>query len=199
MAAKTRWKPGNLVVPAPAALISCRAPGKEPNLITLAWCGNINSDPPMLSISVRPSRHSYGMLVESGEFVVNLPSSGMAKAVDYCGVVSGRDVDKWRETGLTPLKMEETDCPGVEEAPINIACRTTQRIALGTHDMFLAEVLGVTVGSRLLDKAGRFRLEKAELLCFAHGEYYELGKKQGKFGWSVRKKKPVLSLRKRAT
>ncbi len=197
MPEKTRWKPGNLVVPAPAALISCLSEGKAANLITLAWCGNINSDPAMLSISVRPSRYSYDMLVESGEFVVNLPSSDMAWAVDYCGVVSGRDVDKWEETGLTPFAMDGVACPGVEEAPINIACRATQRISLGSHDMFLAEILGVSVSSHLLDKSGKFRLDKADILCFAHGDYYELGKKKGHFGWSVRKKKPVLSLRKR--
>lgn len=196
MAAKTVWKPGNLVLPAPAALISCRSGDAPANLITLAWCGNVNSIPPMLSISVRPERHSYTMIVDSGEFVVNLPSADIAKAVDYCGVASGREVDKWAETGLTPFAIDGVACPAVEEAPVNIACKTTQRISLGSHDMFLAEVVGVTVSSRLIDKNGRFGLEKSGLLCFAHGDYYELGKKRGRFGWSVRKKKPTLSLRK---
>lgn len=196
MAGKTRWKPGNLVVPAPAALVSCRAADGRPNLITVAWCGNINTNPAMLSISVQPSRFSHAILVETGEFVVNLPSEDLARAVDYCGVASGREVDKWRETGLTECAMEGVSCPGVAEAPINIACRVTQRIGLGSHDMFLAAVQEVTVDSRLMDKGGRFRLEKAGLLCYAHGDYYTLGRKQGHFGWSVRKKKPVLCLRK---
>lgn len=189
MAAKTKWKPGNLVVPAPAALVSCRGADGAANLITIGWAGNINSEPPMLSISVRPERHSHGMIVESGEFVVNLPGQDLAGAVDYCGVASGRDVDKWVEAGLTPFEMESVGCPGVAEAPINIACTIDQRIPLGSHDMFLATVREVVVSSRLIDRNGRFQLEKADLLCYAHGDYYALGKKGGHFGWSVRKKK----------
>lgn len=191
MAAKTVWKPGNIVVPAPAALVSCQGKDGKANLITIAWAGNINSEPPMLSISVRPERHSYGLIVESGEFVVNLPGQDIAKAVDLCGVVSGRNVDKWEEAGLTPCKMNAVACPGVAEAPINIACRVTQRIPLGSHDMFLATVEEVIVSSKLIDDSGRFQLEKADLLCFAHGDYYGLGKKGGHFGWAVRKKKRV--------
>lgn len=197
MVAKTVWKPGNLVVPAPAALVSCRSASGEANLVTVAWCGNVNTNPAMLSISVQPSRHSYGILVETGEFVVNLPSADMARAVDYCGVVSGRDMDKWAATGLTPLPMDGVACPAVEEAPINISCRVAQRIPLGSHDLFLAMVREVAVDSRLLDKSGRFCLDRAGLLCYAHGDYYSLGRKGGHFGWSVRKKKPVLRLHNR--
>ncbi len=189
MTEKTRWKPGNLVVPAPAALVSCQGADGKPNLITIAWCGNINSDPVMLSISVRPERYSHGMIVETGEFVVNLPGTDMAWAVDYCGVRSGRDVNKWAEAELTPVPVEGVACPGVGEAPINIACRVVQRIPLGSHDMFLATVEGVAVTSDLLDRSGKFRLDHADLLCYAHGDYYALGKQGGHFGWSVRKKR----------
>lgn len=183
------WKGGNLVVPAPAALVSCQLPGGRPNLITIAWCGNVNTNPPMLSISVQPIRHSHGIIAATGEFVVNLPSRDIARAVDYCGVVSGRDVDKFAAAGLTPLGVGGVDCPAVAECPINISCRVTQRIPLGSHDMFVAEVREIAVSSRLVDSRGAFHLERAELLCYAHGHYFTLGERKGHFGWSVRKKK----------
>lgn len=191
MAAKTSWKPGNLVVPAPAALVSCKDKNGKANLITVAWCGNINSDPPMLSISIRPERHSHHMIMETGVFVVNLPGSDLGKAVDYCGVVSGRDVDKWEEAGLTPFTMEKTECPAVAETPINIGCRLTRTIELGSHDMFLGIVEEIEVSSKFIDGKGKFQLDKAGLLCYAHGDYYNLGKKGGHFGWSIRKKKRI--------
>jgi flavin reductase (DIM6/NTAB) family NADH-FMN oxidoreductase RutF len=197
MGAKTVWKAGNMAAPAPAALVSCRSAGGVANLITIAWCGNINTNPAMLSISVQPCRHSHAMLVETGEFVVNLPSRAQAKVVDFCGVVSGRDTDKWAATGLTPIPINGVSCPAVLETPINIACAVAQRIPLGSHDLFLARVVSMSVNSDLVDASGRFRLERADLLCYAHGDYYVLGKRQGHFGWSVRKKKPVLHLRKR--
>jgi flavin reductase (DIM6/NTAB) family NADH-FMN oxidoreductase RutF len=186
--AKTTWKPGNLVVPAPAALISCMGKDGKPNLITLAWCGNVNSIPPMLSISVRPGRYSHHMLEETGEFVVNLPNRKMARAVDYCGVVSGRDVDKWKDCGLTKLAMEKVACPAVAEAPISIACKVAQTVRLGSHSMYIATVEEVVVDKRLLDAKGKFHLEKANLLCYAHGNYYTLAEQIGFFGWSVQKK-----------
>lgn len=186
---KTAWKPGNLVVPAPAALVSCQLPGGTPNLITVAWCGNVNSEPPMLSVSIRPERHSHGIVCATGEFVVNLPSVALARAVDYCGVVSGRDVDKFAAASLTPVAVAGVSCPAVAECPINIACRVAERIPLGSHDLFLARVAGVTVDSALIDVDGRFRLEDAKLLCFAHGHYFSLGEQLGYFGWSVRKRK----------
>ncbi len=188
MPGKTRWKPGNLVVPAPAALVSCRGADGSANLLTIAWCGNVNSDPPMLSISVRPSRHSHALIAESGEFVVNLPSKKFARAVDYCGVVSGRDVDKWAECSLTPLPMESVACPGVTEMPINIGCKVVRTLPLGSHDLFLAEVVEVAVDAKLLDAKGKFLLEKADLLAYAHGGYYTLGERKGFFGWSIQKK-----------
>lgn len=189
METKTHWKPGNMVTPAPAALVSCQGADGRANLVTVGWCGNINSDPAMLSISLRPERYSHGQIVETGEFVMNLPSTDMAWAVDYCGVVSGRDVDKWQETGLTPVAAQGVSCPAVEEAPLSIACRVVRRLELGSHDMFLATVEDVLVTSSLLDKGGKFRLDRAKLLCYAHGEYYSLGKRCGHFGWSVRKKR----------
>lgn len=197
MPAKIAWKPGNLVVPAPAALVSCQSAEGVPNLITIAWCGNINTNPAMLSISVQPTRHSHAMIVETGEFVVNLPSGAQAKAVDFCGVASGRDTDKWAATGLTPVAIDGVSCPAVSETPINIACKVDRQIPLGSHDLFLAKVVSVTVNADLLDAGGRFRLDRADLLCYAHGDYYSLGRRHGHFGWSVRKKKPVLHLRKR--
>lgn len=187
--AKTIWKPGNLVLPAPAALVSCQAPGEKPNLITIAWCGNINSNPPMLSISVQPIRHSHGILAATGEFVLNIPSRAQAWAVDYCGVVSGRSVDKFAETKLTPLAVEGLACPAVAECPVNISCRITDTLSLGSHDMFLARVEQVSVDASLFDASGRFLIERADLLCYAHGFYFSLGSRQGHFGWSVRKKK----------
>ncbi|MCC8189504.1 MAG: flavin reductase family protein [Planctomycetes bacterium] len=187
-AGKSTWKPGNVVVPAPAALVSCQRPGERPNCLTVAWCGNVNSDPAMLSISVRPSRHSHAIIRDTGEFVVNIPSRRLAWAVDYCGVASGREVDKFTHCGLTPATMAGVACPAVAECPIGIACRVEQRVPLGSHDLFLATVTEVMVESALLEPGGRFALERADLLCYAHGFYYTLGRRVGHFGWSVRKK-----------
>lgn len=187
-AERTLWRAGNLVLPAPAALVSCQAPGSRPNLITVAWCGNINSDPPMLSVSIRPSRHSHGILVETGEFAVNIPSVAQARAVDYCGVVSGRDVDKFAATGLTPAPAGKAACPLAVECPVSLVCRLVDRKPLGSHDLFLAEVTEVSVRADLVDAEGGFRVERADLLCYAHGFYFSLGKRLGHFGWSVRKK-----------
>ncbi len=185
---KTIWKAGNMVVPAPAALVSCALPDGTPNLITIGWCGNINTNPPMLSISIRPERYSYGIIEQSGEFVCNLPSLAIAREVDYCGVVSGRDIDKFAQTGLTPFAMEGVGCPAVVECPINIACKVKQVMALGSHSLFLAEVVEVAVNDACVDRTGKFRLDQAGLLCYAHGFYYGLGDLVGHFGWSVRKK-----------
>jgi flavin reductase (DIM6/NTAB) family NADH-FMN oxidoreductase RutF len=151
----------------------------------------------MLSISVRPERHSYRMIEETGEFVVNIPGKKLARATDYCGVTSGKNVDKWEACKLTPLKMEKTTCPGIAEAPVNIACKVTQIIRLGSHDMFLATVEEVAVNAALINGAGKFLLEKADILCVAHGIYHALGEKKGFFGWSVQKKpKPAKPAKK---
>ncbi|MDR1519682.1 MAG: flavin reductase family protein [Planctomycetota bacterium] len=196
---KNAWKPGNLVMPAPAALVSCQAPGEAPNLLAVAWCGNVNSTPPMLSVSLRPSRLSHGVIAQTGEFVLNIPSRRLARQVDLCGVISGRDGDKFAAAGLTPLPIGGVSCPGVAECPVNLPCRVTQRIPLGSHDLFLARIGEVMVDADLLDRGGRFRLEAADLLCYAHSFYFALGQRLGRFGWSVRKKPAKrLSREKRA-
>ncbi|MCU0585439.1 MAG: flavin reductase family protein [Desulfobacterales bacterium] len=155
----------------------------------MAWTGSICSDPVMLSISVRPERHSHGLIAAAGEFVVNLPSVAQARAVDWCGMVSGRKADKFAETGLTPAAALAVGCPIVAECPVNIECRVRRRLELGSHTLFLAEVLAVQVDAALVDAKGRLRLEKAGLLAFAHGEYFTLGRSLGRFGFSVRKRR----------
>lgn len=187
---KQVWKPGNLLAPVPPVLVSC-GNMEKPNLITIAWAGTINSDPVRVSISVRPERYSHGLITESGEFVINLPTQKILRAVDWCGVKSGRDVDKFKEMGLTAVPGSAVNAPVLAESPVNLECRVFQTIPLGSHDLFLADVVAVDVDPALLDSAGKLHLEKAGLLAYAHGDYYALGKQLGKFGWSVRKKKPA--------
>lgn len=187
---KESWKPGTVLYPLPAVLVSCGATPEEYNLLTVAWTGTVCTAPPMCYISVRPERHSYEIIRRTGEFVINLTTRKLARATDWCGVRSGRDFDKFRETGLTPLPAAEVAAPIVGESPVNIECRVKQILPLGSHDMFLAEVVHVQVDAELLDPAtGRFCLERADLLAYAHGEYFTLGEAIGKFGWSVRRKK----------
>ena len=186
---KASWKGGALLAPVPPVLVSCGS-GEKANLLTVAWAGLINTRPPRLSISVRPSRHYYPLICESGEFVVNLPTCRLARAVDWCGVKSGRDVDKFAAMHLTPLPAQQVSCPLVAESPVNLECRVFQRIPLGSHDLFLADIVAIDVDEELLDAAGRLQLEKADLLAYAHGDYYALGRRLGSFGWTVRKKKP---------
>lgn len=186
---KQYWKPGNMLYPVPAVMVSCQRPGEKPNIITVAWAGTVCSDPAMVSISVRPERHSYGILKETGEFVINLVTEELLRAADYCGVRSGREVDKYKEMGLTPLSSQTVGAPGILESPVSIECRVTQTLPLGSHELFLAEVLGVTVDDRYLDQDGKFDLNSAGLIAYSHGEYFELGKKAGSFGYSVRKAK----------
>jgi len=188
---KQSWKPGNVLWPVPVVLVSCGGTEDwKPNLITIAWAGNVCSDPPMLSISVRPERHSHAIIQATHEFVVNIPSPRQAKVVDWCGTVSGRDVDKFAETGLTPAKALKVRCPIITECLLNIECRVQTFLKLGSHTMFVAEVVAVQVSSTLLDTKGRLRLEKGGLLAFAHGQYFELGRSLGHFGFSVRKHPP---------
>lgn len=188
---KQAWKPGNVLSPVPAVLVSCGGVGAwKANLITIAWTGSVCSDPPMLSISVRPDRYSYGIIEATGEFVVNVPFQGMARIVDWCGVVSGRDVDKFAETGLTPGPALAVQSPIVLECPLNIECRVTRTLPLGSHTLFLAEVVAVQATTSLMDEKGRLNLEKGGLLAFAHGHYFGLGRHLGHFGFSVRKRKP---------
>ncbi len=187
---KTAWRPGNVLSPAPALLVSCGGtPEWKPNLLTVAWAGNVCSDPPLLSISVRPERYSYAIIEATGEFVVNVPSLREARAVDWCGVVSGREADKFAATGLTPAPALQVLAPIVRECPLNIECRVRQSLPLGSHVLFLAEVVAVQVSTALIDAQGKLCLEKAGLLAFAHGEYFTLGRRLGHFGYSVRKQK----------
>ena len=186
---KVMWKPGNMLYPVPAVMISCQREGQRPNIITVAWAGTVCSSPAMVSISVREERYSYGILKETGEFVINLVTKDLVRAADYCGVRSGRDVDKFREMGLTPEPMEHVRAPGILESPVNLECRVFQRIPLGSHDLFLADIVAIDVDEALLDGSGRLCLEKAGLLAYAHGEYYSLGRRLGTFGYTVRRRK----------
>ena len=186
---KQFWKPGNMLYPLPAVMVSCQRAGEKPNIMTAAWAGTVCSDPVMVSVSIRRERYSHAIIRESGEFVVNLTTKRLAKATDFCGVRSGRDVDKFAEAGLTPCASQTVSCPGIAESPVNIECRVTEVKALGSHDMFLAEVTGVSVDEALLDEKGTLQLSRCGLMAYSHGEYFELGKPIGKFGFSVRRKK----------
>ncbi len=183
---KELWKPGNMLYPLPAVMVSCAEDGKK-NIITVAWTGTVCTNPPMLSISVRPERFSYGMIARTGEFVVNLTTEKLVRACDYCGVKSGRDVDKFQETGLSPCPAAYVGAPLIGESPVNIECRVKDIIKLGSHDMFLAEVLGVHVDRAYQDEKGKFDINRAGLVVYSHGEYYGLGDLLGSFGYSVKK------------
>ena len=185
---KKQLAPGALLAPVPVVLISCGTVEK-PNVFTVAWAGTVCTHPPMISISVRPGRFSYPLIKESGEFVLNLPSASMARAVDLCGVKSGREVDKFALCGLTAVPAAGVSAPAVEECPIRFSCKVKSVTPLGTHDLFLAEIVSIEADEALFEENGRLALEKADLLAYSHGEYYTLGKKVGSFGFSVRKKK----------
>lgn len=185
---KQVWQPGNMLYPIPAVMVSCGRKGEKPNIITVAWAGNICSSPAMLSISVRKERFSYDIIKETGEFVVNLTSKKLVKATDWCGVRSGKDYDKFKEMGLTPLESQKISALGIAESPVNIECKVKQVVELGSHDLFIAEVVCVTVDEKLLDEKGRLDLGKAKLVAYSHGEYFMLGEKLGKFGYSVAKR-----------
>ena len=187
---KQSWKPGNVLAPLPVVLVSCGGASWKPNIITIAWTGSVCSDPPMLSISVRPERYSYRIIHACGEFVVNLPSRRLAKLTDWCGMVSGQQVDKFAESGLTPAAAQSVQCPIILECPVNIECRVSKVMALGSHTMFVAEVLAVQVSSGLIDEKGKFRLDRANLLAYGLGHYYTLGSQIDHFGFSIRKRKP---------
>lgn len=191
--AKTDWKPGTMVYPIPAVMVSCGHDPAEYNILTIAWTGTINSDPPMCSISVRPGRHSYEIIKRTGEFVINLTTEELAYATDWCGCRSGRKYNKWEKMNLTPVPGKVVKAPIIEESPVNIECVVKQIIELGTHHMFLAEVVNVSVDDKYLDENQAFSLAKAHPLVYNHGHYFGLGKMIGKFGWSVQKKKKVKS------
>lgn len=182
------WKPGNMVYPVPAVMVTAADQEGKSNIITIAWTGTVCTNPPMAYISVRPERYSYGMLKETGEFVINLTTEKLARATDYCGVKSGRDTDKWKETGLTPIPAQEVNVPLIKESPVNIECRVSEIRELGSHHMFLARVVAVDVDEAYLNEQGRFELHKAAPIVYSHGEYYGLSSLLGTFGYSVRKK-----------
>ncbi|MBD5483345.1 MAG: flavin reductase family protein [Lachnospiraceae bacterium] len=176
-----------MLYPIPAVLISVADKNGNPNLFTASWVGTVCSDPPMVSVSVRPERYSYHMIEETGEFVVNLTTKQLARAADYCGVRSGRDENKWEGAGLTPVTGTKVRAPYVKESPVNIECKVTNKLALGTHDMFIGTVAAVLVDDAYMDEKNAFHLEQAEPIVYSHGTYHELGAALGKFGFSVKK------------
>ncbi len=187
---KQSWKPGTMIYPLPAVLISCGETEEEQNLFTVAWTGTVCTNPPMCYISVRPERHSYEIIKRTGEFVINLTTAKLARATDWCGVRSGRDYDKFAEMGLTAETAAVVKAPVVAESPVAIECRVKQIIPLGSHDMFLADVVNVLVDEEYINpETGKLELERADMITYSHGEYFRLGEAIGHFGWSVRKKK----------
>ncbi len=186
---KLLWKAGNMVYPLPAVMVTAGSYEGESNIITVAWTGTICTNPAMVYISVRPERYSYNLLKDTKEFVINLTTKQLAKATDYCGVVSGRDVDKWERANLTKGKATKVSCPVIVESPVNIECRVTEIKELGSHHMFIAEVLAIQVSEEYMDKNNRFNLSKANPIAYSHGEYYTCGELLGTFGYSVKKKK----------
>ena len=188
--AKQTWKPGNMLYPLPAVMVSTADKAGNSNILTIAWTGTVCTNPPMAYISVRPERYSYHMIRESGEFVINLTTKKLARAADYCGVRSGKDVDKWKECHLTRGTASTLKyAPAIEESPVQIECRVKSIQELGSHHMFLAEVTAVQVDESYMDAKGKFDLNRTGLIAYSHGEYLDLGKKLGTFGYSVRKKR----------
>lgn len=185
---KLKWKPGTMLYPLPAVMVSC-GDFDNANIITVAWTGTICTDPAMLYISVRPERHSYNMIKEKGEFVVNLTTKDLAFATDFAGVRSGRDLDKFETLNLTKERANEVSCPLIKESPVNLECQVVEIKELGTHHMIIAKVLCTDVDSKYMDETGKFCLEDCNLISYSHGQYYELGENLGRFGFSVKKNK----------
>jgi flavin reductase (DIM6/NTAB) family NADH-FMN oxidoreductase RutF len=187
---KILWKPGTMIYPLPAVMVSCGSVPEEYNIFTVSWTGTICTDPAMCYISVRPIRYSYGIIKKNGEYVINLTTRKLAYATDWCGVKSGADIDKFKEMGLTPGKASIVKAPLIMESPVNIECKVKEIKELGTHHMFLSEVVAVHAEQELFDEdTGLFRLNESILLCYSHGKYYETGKFVGKFGFSVEKRR----------
>ena len=187
---KQNWKPGTLIYPLPALLISCGDSPENYNLMTVSWAGTLCTNPPMCYISVRPERHSYPIIKETGEFVINLTTEALAYATDWCGVKSGKDFQKFKEMKLTPVAGAVVKAPLVKESPLNIECKVKEIVPLGSHDMFIADVVNVVADDQYLNPdTGAFDLAAARLLVYTHGHYYKTGEEIGKFGWSVQKKK----------
>lgn len=186
--AKQFWKPGNMLYPVPAVMVSCQREGERPNIITIAWAATLNTSPAMVSISVRPQRYSYDIIRETKEFVINLVTKDLVYACDYCGVKSGKDVDKFKEMKLTPQPSQIVKVPGISQSPVNIECKLVESKVCGSHTMFIGEVVGVSIDDQYMNESGKFELNQSGLVAYSHGEYFELGKKLGKFGYSVQKK-----------
>lgn len=187
--AKISFKPGNMLYPLPAVMVSVADKDGHANILTVAWAATVCTNPPMVSISVRPERYSHHMIEETGEFVINLTTKELAYATDFCGVKSGRDIDKWKEMHLTPVIGEKVNVPYIEESPVNIECRVNKVERLGSHDMYIADVVAVHVDDKYMDEKNTFHLSMADPIAYSHGEYYTLGEKLGKFGYSIQKKK----------
>lgn len=186
---KQSWKPGNMLYPLPVVMVSAADKEGRDDIITVAWTGTVCTNPPMVSISIRPERYSYHMIRETGEFVINLTTEELAFATDYCGVKSGRDVDKFKETGLTREKAEKVKAPMIAEAPVSIECKVKEIRELGSHHMFIAQVAAVHADEKYMDEKNRFDLNRARPIVYSHGEYLGTGKKLGTFGYSVKKAK----------
>lgn len=187
--AKQVWKPGTLLSPAPAALVTCGTV-ENPNILTIAWTGIINSTPAMTYVSVRPERFSHHLIMESGEFVVNLTTSSLARAADFCGIRSGADTDKFKVMKLTPLPASAVSAPILAQSPLSLECKVTEVKHLGSHDMFIAEIVAVDVDDSLVDENGKLNLQKSGIIFYSHGEYFAQGKKLGQMGYTVKKKRP---------
>ena len=185
---KELWKPGNMLYPLPAVMVSLADQEGHPNIITLAWVGTVCTNPPMVSISVRPERYSYPILKETGEFVINLTTKELVYATDYCGVRSGRDVDKFKEMKLTKEKANFISVPLIKESPVSVECKVKEIVPLGSHDMFVAEIVAIDADEKYIDEKGAFDISKCDLIAYANGGYYPLESKIGKFGYSVQKK-----------
>ena len=184
---KQAWKPGTMISPVPAVMVSCGDSPENYNIITVAWTGTICSEPAMCYVSIRPERHSYEIIKRTGEFVINLTTEALAEATDWCGVRSGRDFNKFEMCNLTPESCSTVAAPAIAESPISIECRVREIIPLGSHDMFIADVVSVLVDESLLDpESGKLDLQRAHLLCYAHGEYFSVGGLLGTFGWTVK-------------
>jgi flavin reductase (DIM6/NTAB) family NADH-FMN oxidoreductase RutF len=186
--AKIDWKPGTIIYPLPAVMVSCGETPEEYNILTVSWTGTICSDPPMCYISVRPGRHSFEILKRTGEYVINLTTEELARATDWCGCRTGKKYNKWKEMHLTPVPAKLVKAPVIAESPVNIECRVKNIVDLGSHHMFISEVVNVSIDDRFLNDDQAFNLAKAKPLVYNHGFYYGLGKRIGKFGWSVEKK-----------
>ena len=186
---KIKMPPSTLLAPIPAVMVSCGAKESGTDIVTIAWTGIINSHPAKTYISVRPERYSYGIIKEKREFVINLVSSDLARATDLCGMKTGAKVDKFKEANLTPEYVEEAECPIIKECPISLVCKVTDIVPLGSHDMFIADIAAIYVSEEMME-GGKLCINRAHLAAYAHGEYYTLGKRIGKFGFSVKKKNP---------